>query len=1759
MANNLTLSVTLTGDNRQLSGTLKDAQGDVREFSTTTERESKKAESALTAPSRSAETVSEHLRTTQREARAFGTEATQGGREATQALSQTGQQAQTTTSHFSSLRTMVGLALGAFSIRHVAGFADGWSDMQSVVGAAIGDMSEAGDMMRRITDIANASYAPLELTARTYASNVSALRDLGRTAEETADYTESLNHMLVLTATRGQQAESVQNALSRAMAVGKLQADGLETVLANGGEVAQALANQLGVTVSQLRGLATEGRITGDVIASSLIGSLDDVRDRAGEMPATIEDGFVRISTSATRLVGELDQALGTSEGVAGILISAADMMTAAIDPLVDNIDTLTTGAEIMAVLVGGRVAVALTTATTAMVAKTLATQADVRAEAAAAVAVTRRTAAEKQTALALLSTARLEAQATKGTAAHTFALQQLSVARTRATTAAGAHTAAMNTATAATARASVAARGLSGALALVGGPLGLLVGAGGLLYAFREELGLVRAAAEPTTQRIDDLTNAISQNSVAAVEAGIVSLATEYFALGQQAASATAEIERLTQAQDNDRQGAQARLQNNMRLRDMREELAQVTTEQDAAGESIGKLRETLAGLGQTVVETTSSTTELGDASKTAAAHAKELAKSTEAQATALEALRNRLIPGRREVTQLAQDMQTLTLAIAMGTGNIAQNIQMMGLLQQQYIEAQKDTDDLADKTVKAAFTMEGAWDEVRLNGLRRLDDGFADLWESAIDGSMDAGELMKKALIQTLAEMAHIAVTRPITVQLATSMGFGGMGVQAGGAGGFNLGSLKGGWDAVSGLWGGGSAASTAAAGYGAAGWAGSATGAYGGWAGSAAAGAAQAGTGFMGAASAAAPWLAGGLLVDNVLGLGIVDGITKAISGLFGGGKTPFYGEVGSGSGIKAYRTETALGETGFTQRQRIEKATSAGTQEWAAELFEASKALDTVIASTARSTSELDAMKNAVNSFKVASGDASKLVQAQLVDRTLVALEAAGHDVTAAWGNLGAEELAARIEQASGAMSVMSASSERLNLHFDAASSSALRAADNLAQYAGGVQNLAALQDQYYQAFFSEAERAANLQDDLTQSLNAMGLVLPQNVASYRALVEAQNLNTESGQRNYVQLLQLSSGFTQLQDMLGSTATGVRDFTAELSAARDAVSSAEDQVRRAYEVFSNQAFGQQIELLNLMGDSSGALALERERELATIDEALRPTQERIWAIQDEIAAQQNATAAARNYQRELTRVRDQLSQQFANIGNWLDQQQATSGTPEINLATAQEQLAKQLVLAENGDRHALQNITQYAQQVLDANQAYNASSDAGQRIQQDVFDAIAGLPAAISAEQFLADEIRQALQDAVGQLPGGIATSLHPLFDSIDLDASGLIDWNEFHSAFQGMASDDELRRIFEKLDADGSGTISRLEALNRSNEGTEANTDSLEKQARDQLKELNGLVSEMTRTTDQFVSLNTTMLSLRDAIIALGVAQDDITRIEEERAAAEQAERDRISNERTVSQYTAAANSHMAQSVDAIGRAQRGVDAVGMGSQEISEISKLIERYAGDDGLLQSSEYGALRDTVESMDPGHYRGVARTLALAARHASQAAFNERDAANVGLSGDDRVDAQGVNFWELWQEHLRFQSVDGSHRNGLEYVPFDGYMAELHRGEKVLTAEDAGAMRNVSRPPPPPMPAPNLPLLSNSDVVETLRDLKRENQQLRADLSRLLERISDNTKGTANAVASSAQVAERQRQAQLDEQRAATRASRIRGRVL
>jgi len=217
--------------------------------------------------------------------------------------------------------------MAAFSIAAIVSFTNAWTDLNSRVEIATGSIGLGISTMERLSDMARVTYSSLEQTAETYLRNATALRELGKTTSETLDYVEAVNNALVVSGAKGQRAESVMNALNKAMALGKLSGDNLNTVLESGGRITEVIAESLGVTTLQLRKLGTEGKITGDVIYKSLTGNLEKLRAEAESMPATIGDAFVLLNNGLMKMIGTFDQARGASSSVAEAIIMVADAM----------------------------------------------------------------------------------------------------------------------------------------------------------------------------------------------------------------------------------------------------------------------------------------------------------------------------------------------------------------------------------------------------------------------------------------------------------------------------------------------------------------------------------------------------------------------------------------------------------------------------------------------------------------------------------------------------------------------------------------------------------------------------------------------------------------------------------------------------------------------------------------------------------------------------------------------------------------------------------------------------------------------------------------------------------------------------------------------------------------------------------------------------------------------------------------------------------------------------------------------------------------------------------------------------------------------------------------------------------------------------------------------------------------------------------------------------------------------------------------
>lgn len=216
----------------------------------------------------------------------------------------------------------IGAALGA---RELIRLTDTWTDLNSRVANAAGGLEQGADVMGRLGEVARRTYSSLEQTAEGYLSNATAMRELGYNTSQTLDYTESVNNALVISGAKGQRATSVMDALSKAMALGKLSGDNLNTVISTGGRVAEALAAGLGVSVNQLRALGAQGKITGRDVVRSLSSQMEKLRKEAADMPATISDGIQLLQNAMLEYVGKGDQAVGVSAKISEALVIMAD------------------------------------------------------------------------------------------------------------------------------------------------------------------------------------------------------------------------------------------------------------------------------------------------------------------------------------------------------------------------------------------------------------------------------------------------------------------------------------------------------------------------------------------------------------------------------------------------------------------------------------------------------------------------------------------------------------------------------------------------------------------------------------------------------------------------------------------------------------------------------------------------------------------------------------------------------------------------------------------------------------------------------------------------------------------------------------------------------------------------------------------------------------------------------------------------------------------------------------------------------------------------------------------------------------------------------------------------------------------------------------------------------------------------------------------------------------------------------------------
>lgn len=316
---------------------------------------------------------------------------------------------------------------------------------------------------------------------------------------------------------------------------------------------------------------------------------------------------------------------------------------------------------------------------------------------------------------------------------------------------------------------------------------------------------------------------------------------------------------------------------------------------------------------------------------------------------------------------------------------------------------------------------------------------------------------------------------------------------------------------------------------------------------------------------------------------------------------------------------------------------------------------------------------------------------------------------------------------------------------LNLMGLSAKSLGVDASMAITGYFDSVSDYQSAADSYFQSYYTDAEQAAAKAAQLGKVFDSLGVTMPDSIATYRQLVEAQDLTSAAGQQLYAQLLQLAPAFAQtitagtgqqattaaailreradlekqLMQAQGDTAglralelaqldPSNRALQARIYALNDEAAAAA-AATAASQAIANERAGLQRQLLELNGDTAAI----RELDLAKTDESNRALLQEIYARQDAIAAQQAQAAAAQEAQRaaeEAARAADQLREAWSNIADSImDEVKRIRGVPTVGTVgfdALQRQFNATTEAARGGDQAAAKLLPELSKSLLDA---------------------------------------------------------------------------------------------------------------------------------------------------------------------------------------------------------------------------------------------------------------------------------------------------------------------------------------------------------------------------------------------------------------------------------------------------------------------
>lgn len=244
------------------------------------------------------------------------------------------------------LKSALGAIGATYLAKEIFTLADSLQTMQNKLKVVTNGTEELKTVQSALFGVAKSSKSEIESVVDLYSRMARSTEALGLSQSETIGLTETISKALQVSGASTQEASSAVLQLGQALGSGALRGEEFNAVNEASPVLMQALADSLGVARGELKNMASQGKLTSEIVIKAFQEQSNSIESQFNKMDTTVGQALTNIKTNFLESFASFDDATGLSSGLANVLSFIGD-----------NIGGLIKGVAILGVAIGGQLA----------------------------------------------------------------------------------------------------------------------------------------------------------------------------------------------------------------------------------------------------------------------------------------------------------------------------------------------------------------------------------------------------------------------------------------------------------------------------------------------------------------------------------------------------------------------------------------------------------------------------------------------------------------------------------------------------------------------------------------------------------------------------------------------------------------------------------------------------------------------------------------------------------------------------------------------------------------------------------------------------------------------------------------------------------------------------------------------------------------------------------------------------------------------------------------------------------------------------------------------------------------------------------------------------------------------------------------------------------------------------------------------------------------------------------------------------------